>query len=97
MITLDSLRTNRRDEILSLAALHGAHDVRVFGSVARGEAKEGSDLDLLVSWEPGRDLFDHVELMEDLRDLLGVKVDVVTAKSLHWYIRDRVLAEAQRL
>jgi predicted nucleotidyltransferase len=54
MLTLDTLRTERREEILRLAERHGARNVRVFGSVARGEAMEGSDLDLLVEWEPGR-------------------------------------------
>ena len=97
MLTFNDLRNNRRNEILSLAARHGAHHLRVFGSIARGEQNESSDLDLLVSWDPGRDLFDHVELKEDLQDLLGVKVDVVTDKTLHWYIRDRVLAEARPL
>ncbi len=97
MLTLNDLRTHRRDDILDLAARHGAHDLRVFGSLARGEGTESSDLDLLVSWDPGRDLFDHVELKEDLQDLLGIKVDVVTDTTLHWYIRDRVLAEARPL
>ena len=80
-----------------MAARHGAHDLRVFGSIARGDGGESSDLDLLVSWDPGRDLFDHVELNEDLQDLLGIKVDVVTDTTLHWCIRDRVLAEAKPL
>ena len=58
MLTLESLREHK-DEILRLAEKHGARNVRVFGSVARGDAKESSDLDLLVEWEPGRSLFDH--------------------------------------
>ncbi len=58
MLTLDTLRSARRDEILRLARQRGAHDVRVFGSVARGEATENSDLDILVAWEPGRSLMD---------------------------------------
>ena len=97
MLTLDDLRNQRRADILKLAARHGAHDLRVFGSIARGEQREGSDVDLLVSWDKGRDLFDHVELKEDLQDLLGVKVDVVTDTSLQWYIRDRARAAARPL
>lgn len=97
MLTLDTLRSARRDEILRLAKQRGAHDVRVFGSVARGEANENSDLDLLVAWEPGRSLLDHAGLVQDLQDLLGVKVHIGTEKSLHWYVRDRILREATPL
>jgi predicted nucleotidyltransferase len=97
MLTLDTLRSARRDEILRLARQRGAHDVRVFGSVARGEATENSDLDLLVAWEPGRSLMDHAGLVEDLQQLLGMKVHVGTEKSLHWYVRDRILREATPL
>jgi len=97
MVTLDTLRAERREEILRLAARHGAHNLRVFGSVARGEANESSDLDLLVAWEPGRSLLDHAGLVQDLRQLLGVKVHVGTEKSLHWYVRDRILREATDL
>ncbi len=97
MVTLDALRAERREEILRIAARHGAHDVRVFGSVARGEAGESSDLDLLVVWEPGRSLMDHAELIQDLEELLGVRVHVGTDKSLHWYVRDRILQEARPL
>lgn len=97
MLTLDTLRSARRDEILRLTRQRGARDVRVFGSVARGEATENSDLDLLVAWEPGRGLLDHAGLVQDLQELLGVKVHVGTEKSLHWYVRDRVLREATPL
>src|SRR5437868_4552230 len=97
MVTLESLRAERREEILRLAEEHGAHDVRVFGSVARSEASENSDLDLLVAWEPGRSLLDHAGLVEDLQELLGMKVHVGTEKSLHWYVRDRILREAEPL
>ncbi len=71
----------RRDEILEIAARHGARTLRVFGSVARGEETPASDLD-------------HIALAQDLQDLLGRDVDVVTEKGLHWYIRDRVCREA---
>ena len=84
----------KREEILRLAASHGAHNVRLFGSVARGDARKDSDVDLLVEMEPGRSLLDHVALWQDLQDLLGRKVDLVSDKALHWYIRDRVLKEA---
>jgi len=97
MVTLDTLRVDRREEILRLGERHGAHNLRVFGSVARGEAKESSDLDLLVTWEPGRSLLDHFGLVQDLQDLLGIKVHVGTEKSLHWYVRDRILGEATPL
>jgi predicted nucleotidyltransferase len=91
------LRAERREEILRLAAQRGAHNLRVFGSVARGEANDGSDLDLLVAWEQDRSLLDHAGLVQDLQDLLGIKVHVGTEKSLHWYVRDRILREATPL
>jgi hypothetical protein len=97
MVTLDRLRSARREEILRLAQRRGAHNVRVFGSVARGEAGENSDLDLLVEWEAGRSLLDHAGLVQDLQELLGVTVHVGTEKSLHWYVRDRILREATPL
>ena len=84
-------------QILRLAERRGAYNVRVFRSVARGEANENSDLDLLVAWEPGRSLLDHAGLVQDLQELLGTKVHVGTEKSLHWYVRDRILREATPL
>ena len=97
MLTLHALRSERREEILRLAEQRGARNLRVFGSVARGEAKEGSDLDLLVEWEPDRSLLDHAALVQDLQELLGMKVHVGTEKSLYWYVRDRILREATPL
>jgi predicted nucleotidyltransferase len=97
MVTRDTLRAERREEILRLAQRRGAHSLRVFGSVARGEAIESSDLDLLVAREPGRSLLDHAGLVEDLQELLGIKVHVGTERSLHWYVRDRILREATPL
>jgi uncharacterized protein len=97
MVTLQTLRTHRRDEILQLAKRRGARNLRVFGCVARGEASERSDLDLLVEWEPGRSLMDHAGLVADLEELLGVNVHVGTEKSLHWYVRDRIIREATPL
>ena len=87
----------KKEEILRVAAKHGAHNVRVFGSVARGEARPDSDVDFLVNMEPGRTLFDMGGLLMDLRDLLGVNVDVVTEHGLKQRIRDRVLKEAELL
>jgi predicted nucleotidyltransferase len=91
---LDELIKTKREDILRTAAKYGAYNVRVFGSVARGEADEKSDIDLLVDMEPGRSLFDLGGLLTDLEDLLGCNVDVVTEKGLRDRIRERVLKEA---
>ena len=93
-MNLDELLRSKREEILRLASRHGARNVRVFGSVARGEADEQSDVDLLVDLEPGRNLLDLGGLLMDLRDLLRRKVDVVTERGLKARIRSRVLQEA---
>lgn len=85
---------DKRGEILRAAAAHGATNVRLFGSVARGEAGLDSDIDVLVDMEPGRSLFDLGGLLMDLQDMLGRRVDIVTEGALHWYIKDRVLKEA---
>ena len=94
MISYNELLQSKRDEILRIAAQYGAYNVRIFGSVARGEADEQSDIDLLVNMEPGRSLFDLGGLLADLEDLLGCNVDVVTEKGLRDRIRERVLKEA---
>lgn len=83
-----------QEAILRLAREHGARNVRVFGSAARGDDTEDSDLDVLVEMEEGRSLIDHVALKQDLEDLLGQEVDVVTEASLHPSLRERVLREA---
>ncbi len=93
---LNDLRS-RRAEILSVAARHGAHNVRVFGSVARWEADERSDVDLLVDLEQGRSLFDLGGLLMDLQEILGRKVDLATERGLRASLRDRVLREAVSL
>ena len=85
---------SRREEILRILDAHGGHDLRVFGSVARGDATEGSDLDLLVRLNSDRSLIDHIALKHDLEDLLGQKVDLVTEDALHRLVRDRILKEA---
>jgi uncharacterized protein len=86
-----------RSEISRIATAHGARNVRVFGSVSRGEADGSSDLDLLVEMTDGRSLFDLVALSDALKEALGIEVDVVTEASLSPYIRDRVLDEAVAL
>lgn len=83
-----------RSEISRIAAAHGAQNVRVFGSVRRDQATSDSDLDLLVDMAEGRSLFDLIALSNDLEEVLGVEVDVVTEEGLSPYIRDRILAEA---
>src|ERR1039457_7715548 len=94
MLTLEDLRHDKKAAILDLARRHGARSVRVYGSVARGQDTEQSDLDLLVEWEPDRSLLDVVGLKQDLEDLLGVTVDIGSERGLHWFIRDEVLREA---
>lgn len=94
---LNDLLITRREEILKIAAKHGARRVRVFGSVARGEADSKSDLDLLVEFERGTTLLRHSALIRELEDLLGVKVDVISERGLRDRIRDRVLREAVAL
>ena len=96
-MTPAELLTNKREEILQIAARHGATNVRVFGSVARGEAGPDSDVDFLVDVGPNRSAFFPAGLLADLEAALGCKVDVLTENSLHWYIRDRVLREARPL
>jgi predicted nucleotidyltransferase len=94
--TLSALR-RRREEILAIARRHGASNVRVFGSVARGRGSEASDVDLIVDLEPGRSLLDLAGLHLELVDVLGREVDVGTPAGLRERIRDQVLAEAVAL
>lgn len=91
------LLREKREDILSIANTYGASNVRVFGSVARGEADAESDIDLLVDMEPGRSLFDMGGLLMDLQEMLGYNVDIVTPQGLRDRIRDRVLKEAVAL
>ena len=86
--------TERREEILRIARSHGARNVRVFGSVARGEDDAQSDIDLLVELAPGRSLFDLGGIQFELETLLGRNVDVVTEHGLKPRIRERVLRES---
>ena len=94
---LANLVASEREEILRVAARHGAGNVRVFGSVARGEAGAESDLDLLVEMQPDHSPFFPGGLIADLEELLGREVHVVTEDALHWFIRESVLKEAVRL
>lgn len=89
--------TQKREKILELANRHGAKNIRVFGSVARGEADTASDIDFLVEMEPGRSLLDIGGLLMDLQDLLGQSVDVVTENGLKPHMRERVRREATSL
>jgi hypothetical protein len=93
MITRETIQTKRAD-ILRIAERYGAHDVRIFGSVARGDATESSDLDLLVRFDPGRSLFDHGGLLMDVRELLGIKVDVLSEGALSGRFGQSVRREA---
>ncbi len=84
----------KREEILHLAAKHGAFNVRVFGSVVRGEETEDSDIDFLIDYDLSRvSRWLTVGLIEDLEKLLNRKVDIVTTKSLHYFLRDKIIKE----
>lgn len=95
-MTVEQLERNAA-AIREIAARHGATDVRVFGSHARGEARPDSDLDLLIDLEAGRSLLDLIAIQQDVEDLLGIRVDATTPRGLSRYIRDTVLAEARPL
>jgi predicted nucleotidyltransferase len=94
---IDRLLSDKRQEILRLAASRGMGNVRVFGSVARGDATEESDIDLLVEAEAGRSMLDVIGLWLDLQGLLGRKVDLLTEGGISPHLRDRILAEARPL
>ena len=93
-MTLQELVKSKRGDILRLAAQHGAREVRIFGSLARGESGPDSDLDLLVRMDAGRSYLDLVALWQDLEELLGRNVDVISDGGVSPYLRDRILAEA---
>ena len=90
----DTLIERRRREILEISQKHGAFNVRIFGSVSRSENDALSDIDILVDVEKGKSLFDLGELSIELEELLGCRVDIVTAKGLRKRIRDKILKEA---
>ena len=93
MAIYDIVKAKRRD-ILSIAGKHGAHNVRLIGSLARGEPDSNSDIDLLVELELGRTLLDHAALILELEKLLGCKVDVASERGIRERIRHRVSEEA---
>jgi predicted nucleotidyltransferase len=90
---IDKVLKDKRDEVLRIAASYGARNVRILGSLARGEAGPDSDIDILVNLDSGRSLLDIIALKQDLEDLLGCEVDVVTEEAISPYIREQVLKE----
>jgi predicted nucleotidyltransferase len=94
MMDTRKLLADQREEILRIAARHGAFNVRVFGSAARGDLRADSDIDLLVDVGPRHSSFFPGGLVADLEALLGRRVDVVEPEGLHWYVRDNILREA---
>lgn len=96
IVDLDVIR-ERRSEILERATEHGARNVRVFGSAARGEAGPGSDVDFLVEMEPGRSLLDFVGLWQALEDLLDFRVDLVSEGGISPHLREQILSNAVAL
>jgi len=93
----EKLLKEKRQAIMALADKHGAHSVRVFGSVARGDFGPESDVDLLVKMEEGRSLLDLSAMILDIKELLGVNVDVVSEDGLYWFLRRKILKEAMPL
>ena len=94
MADVRKLLEGKREEILRIARAYGARNVRVFGSAARGDANETSDVDFLVEFEPGTSLLQHGAMISELEELLGRKVDVAPEKTLRERVRERVLREA---
>lgn len=94
---IDDLIKGKREEILRIAAKHGAYNVRIFGSFARGDAGPESDVDFLIEAGPETSSWFPAGLVLDLEELLGRHVDVVTEKGLYWFLRDRILREARAL
>lgn len=93
----DDILKNKRDEIIGIATRHGAKNVKLFGSILRDEIKEKNDVDFLVEMKKGRTLLDIISIKQDLEDLLGCSVDIVTDSALSPYIRDEVLGQAVNL
>jgi predicted nucleotidyltransferase len=94
---MEDLLREKREEILRIAQKHGARNVRVFGSVVHGEATEGSDIDLLVDTSEETSPWFPAGLVEELEEVLGKRVDVVTSNGLYWLLRRRILREARFL
>ncbi|HXI41549.1 MAG TPA: nucleotidyltransferase family protein [Bryobacteraceae bacterium] len=93
-MTLDELRRSKKDQILRIAAIYGASNVRVFGSLARGENSPSSDVDILVDLDPNRSLMDLGGLLMDLQEILPLPVDVATEDMLRPKVRARALLDA---
>jgi predicted nucleotidyltransferase len=93
-IRMNNVLTEKRADITQIARAHGGRHVRVFGSMARGDSRPNSDIDLLLDLEPGRSLLDLIAIKQDLEDLLGRKVDVVTEAAVSPYLRETILREA---
>ena len=93
-MTLQELRTNSKSEILAIAERRGARNIRVFGSVARGEGDRANDVDFLVDLDPGRSLLDLCGLQRELEQLLALKVDVVSSRGLRERVKEHVLRDA---
>jgi len=88
------LLRSRRDDLLRVARLHRASNLRIFGSAARGEDRADSDIDLLVDFDPDATLLDLIALQSDIETLLGRQADVLTPQSVSPFLRDRILSEA---
>ena len=93
-MTLLEILQQRCDEIVCIAAKHGAYNIRIFGSVARGEARPDSDIDLLIEKGPITSAWFPAGLVLELEDILGQRIDIVTETALNPYLRGRVLREA---
>ena len=96
-MNINKTLSTKRDEILRIASAHGARNLRLFGSVSRGQATEKSDIDLLINLEADRTLLDIIAIKQDLEDLLGCDVDVVTEDAVSPYIREQILKDAVSL
>jgi predicted nucleotidyltransferase len=96
-MTVTGILKEKREEILHITSSYGAHNVRIFGSMARGTMRAGSDLDILVTLDADRSLLDVIAIKQDLEDLLNCKVDVVTEAAISPYMREQVLKEAVSL
>lgn len=96
MVSLNDIKS-QKDRISELADRYGIRNIRVFGSYARGNADENSDLDLLVTIDEDRSLLDRIGFMHGVEDILHIKVDVVNENALHHFIRDAVIKEGMPL
>lgn len=93
MMSKNILKKNR-DKILSICKKYGAKDIRIFGSLARGDSNKKSDVDILVKMEAGRTLFDLVDLWQELEEVLNCKVDIITEGGVSPYLREKIFSEA---